>query len=99
MYKALNYWVFGGFGPNKTPYEFIDFAKAQSLDGVELTVGDCLSIDIDEAECRKIAAYAKEKGFYNLTLNVWSRNAAALRFYEACGLTPQKMGMELLLQE
>ena len=59
MYKALNYWVFGGFGPNKTPYEFIDFAKAQSLDGVELTVGDCLSIDIDEAECRKIAALEK----------------------------------------
>ena len=62
MYKALNYWVFGGFGPNKTPYEFIDFAKAQGLDGVELTVGDCLSADIDEAECRKIAAYAKERG-------------------------------------
>ena len=62
MYKALNYWVFGGFGPNKTPYEFIDFAKAQGLDGVELTVGDCLSIDIDEAECRKIAAYSKERG-------------------------------------
>ena len=62
MYKALNYWVFGGFGPNKTPYEFIDFAKAQGLDGVELTVGDCLSVDVDEAECRRIAAYAKEKG-------------------------------------
>ena len=31
MYKALNYWVFGGFGPNKTPYEFIDFAKAQRI--------------------------------------------------------------------
>ena len=56
MYKALNYWVFGGFGPNKTPYEFIDFAKAQGLEGVELTVGDCLSVDIDEAECRKNAA-------------------------------------------
>lgn len=62
MYKALNYWVFGGFGPNKTPYEFIDFAKAKGLDGVELTVGDCLSIDIDEAECREIAAYAKREG-------------------------------------
>ena len=68
MYKALNYWVFGGFGPNKTPYEFIDFAKAQGLDGVELTVGDCLSVDIDEAECRKIAAYAKEKGIGLRTL-------------------------------
>ena len=62
MYKALNYWVFGGFGPNKTPYEFVDFAKAQGLDGVELTVGDCLPVDIDEAECRRIAAYAREKG-------------------------------------
>ena len=62
MYKALNYWVFGGFGPNKTPYEFIDFAKAQGLDGVELTLDDCLSVAITEGECRKIAAYAKEKG-------------------------------------
>ena len=62
MYKALNYWVFGGFGPNKTPYEFIDFAKAQGLDGVELTVGDCLPETIGEDECRRIAAYAKERG-------------------------------------
>ena len=62
MYKDLNYWVFGGFGPNKTPYEFIDFAKAQGLDGVELTLDDCLSVAITEEECRKIAAYAKERG-------------------------------------
>ena len=62
MYKALNYWVFGGFGPNKTPYEFIDFAKAQGLDGVELTLDDCLSVAITEEECSKIAAYAKERG-------------------------------------
>jgi len=62
MYRALNYWVFGGFGPNKTPYEFIDFAKAQGLDGVELTLDDCIPVTISEDECRKIAAYAKEKG-------------------------------------
>lgn len=62
MYQALNYWVFGGFGPNRTPFEFIDFAKAQGLDGVELTVGDCLPVEIDEATCRRIAAYAKAKG-------------------------------------
>ena len=61
MYKALNYWVFGGFGPDKTPYEFIDFAAANGLDGVEMTVGDCLAIDITESECRRIAAYAAEK--------------------------------------
>lgn len=68
MYKALNYWVFGGFGPNKSPYEFIDFAKEQGLDGVELTVGDCLSVTIDEAECRKIAAYARDRGIGLRTL-------------------------------
>ena len=62
MYKALNYWVFGGFGPNKTPYEFIDYAAAKGLDGVEMTIGDCLDIETDEATCRAIAAYAKEKG-------------------------------------
>ena len=70
MYKALNYWVFGGFGPNKTPYEFIDFAKAQGLDGIEMTVGDCLSIDIDEAECRRVAEYAN-LNFVRI-LNPWA---------------------------
>lgn len=62
MYKALNYWVFGGFDGQRTPYEFIDFAATQGLDGVELTVGDCLKPDITEAECRAIADYAKSKG-------------------------------------
>lgn len=61
MYKALNYWVFGGFDGVKTPFEFIDFAAENSLDGIELTVGDALKIDITEAECREIAAYAKSK--------------------------------------
>ena len=40
---------------------------------------------------------AKESGCYNLTLNVWSCNPSALRFYEAQGLVPQKIGMELIL--
>ena len=40
---------------------------------------------------------ARESGCYNLTLNVWSCNPSALRFYEACGLIPQKIGMELIL--
>ena len=62
MYKALNYWVFGGFAGEKTPYEFIDWAKSKGLDGVELTVGDALPIDITEEECKKIAAYAAAKG-------------------------------------
>lgn len=40
---------------------------------------------------------AKDSGCYNLTLNVWSCNASAMRFYEAQGLTPQKVCMELVL--
>ena len=40
---------------------------------------------------------ARESGCYNLTLNVWSCNASALRFYEKMGLTPQTIGMEFVL--
>jgi len=40
---------------------------------------------------------AKESGCYNLTLNVWSCNQSAIRFYESQGLVAQKIGMELIL--
>ena len=40
---------------------------------------------------------ARENGCYNLTLNVWSCNESAMRFYEACGLLPQKVCMEKIL--
>ena len=41
---------------------------------------------------------AKDSGCYNVTLNVWSCNASAMRFYEAQGLLPQKVTMELVLE-
>ena len=40
---------------------------------------------------------ARDSGCYNLTLNVWSCNPSAMRFYEKQGLVPQKIGMELIL--
>ena len=40
---------------------------------------------------------ARDSGCYNLTLNVWSCNPSAMRFYEARGLVPQKIGMERVL--
>lgn len=43
-------------------------------------------------------ALAKESGCHNLTLNVWSCNPSAMRFYEAQGLMPQKVCMELILE-
>ena len=44
-----------------------------------------------------VCGYARASGCYNLTLNVWACNERALRFYEACGLRAQKIGMETLL--
>ena len=41
--------------------------------------------------------FAEESGCYNVTLNVWALNDAAMRFYEKCGLVPQKIGMEKIL--
>jgi ribosomal protein S18 acetylase RimI-like enzyme len=41
--------------------------------------------------------FAKENDCYNLTLNVWACNEGAMRFYEAVGLKPQKIGMETIL--
>ena len=60
-YIALNGWIYCGFGGEKKPREFIDWAAEKGLDGVELTVGDCLSVDTTEAEAKELAAYAKEK--------------------------------------
>ena len=52
---------------------------------------------IGKALYEAAVALARESGCYNLTLNVWSCNTSALRFYEAQGLLPQKIGMELIL--
>ena len=44
-----------------------------------------------------VVDFARENGCYNLTLNVWSCNPSAMAFYQARGLVPQKVGMELIL--
>ena len=44
-----------------------------------------------------VVEYAKAEGFYNITLNVWSCNPGAVKFYETMGLKPQKIGMEYIL--
>ena len=41
--------------------------------------------------------YARELGCQAVTLNVWCGNEGAMRFYEKCGLKPQKIGMETIL--
>ncbi len=47
-----------------------------------------------EAVCR----YAKMRKCYNITLNVWACNESAMKFYQAMGLLPQKIGMEAILE-
>ena len=41
--------------------------------------------------------YAGKSGCYNVTLNVWACNESARKFYEKCGLVPQKIWMEKIL--
>ena len=68
-------------------------------------------LDIDEfcvdAACRRqgvasamigfIKAYAKEKGFRRLELNMWEFNRDALAFYEAAGFETFRRYMEMML--
>ena len=46
-----------------------------------------------------VVGYARLKGCYNITLNVWTCNPGAMKFYEAMGLKPQKTCMEMILEE
>ena len=57
----------------------------------------CRGQHIGKSLYEYVLAYAKENNFYNVTLNVWSLNESAMKFYEACGLVPQKVGMEHIL--
>lgn len=52
---------------------------------------------VGQALYRHIVDFARENSFYNITLNVWSCNPGAMRFYEKMGLTPYKVGMEQIL--
>ena len=46
-----------------------------------------------------ILEYARASGYYNITLNVWECNPSAVKFYEALGLKPQKIGMECVIDD
>lgn len=52
---------------------------------------------IGRALYEAVLELAKKAGCYNVTLNVWSCNPDAMKFYQSCGLLPQKVGMEKLL--
>lgn len=52
---------------------------------------------IGQALYEHVLSYAREHGYYNVTLNVWADNVGAVKFYERLGLRIQKLGMEQIL--
>ena len=58
---------------------------------------ECRGKHIGTAIYQEILRYAKYRGCYNVTLNVWSCNEGAMKFYESLGMKPQKVGMEAIL--
>ena len=58
---------------------------------------NCRGQHIGKAIYHEILRYAKMRGCYNVTLNVWCCNKSAMGFYESLGLKPQKIGMETIL--
>lgn len=59
---------------------------------------NCRGKHVGTALYGHILSYAREMDFDSVTLNVWTCNESAMKFYEACGLKPQKIGMETLLR-
>lgn len=67
-FKALNYWVLGGFDGQMAPLDAIKAVKSYGLDGIEFTYPDAIKADITEAECRQIAQAANGSGIQLKTL-------------------------------
>ncbi len=57
----------------------------------------CRGKHVGSALYHHVLSFARESGCYNLTLNVWSCNESAMRFYEKMGLVPQKTVLEQIL--
>ena len=77
---------------------------AASMQKISTLYVDDLCVDeekrgqhVGRALYEHVVEFARQSGCYNLTLNVWACNESAMRFYEKCGLVPQKIGMEKLL--
>ena len=52
---------------------------------------------VEYAIYQEILRYAKYRGCYNVTLDVWSCDENAMKFCESQGMKPQKVGMEAIL--
>lgn len=57
----------------------------------------CRGQHIGKQLYKYVLNFARTQGCYNVTLNVWACNDGAKKFYESCGLVPQKIGLEKIL--
>lgn len=46
-----------------------------------------------------VVQYARDEGCYNITLNVWTNNERAEKFYASRGLKPQKTVLEQIIKK
>jgi ribosomal protein S18 acetylase RimI-like enzyme len=83
---------------------FEDYKDSHVLTSIKSLYIDDLCVDEDKRGIHigkqlyeYVLDFAKKEGCYNVTLNVWSCNESAMKFYESCGLVPQKVGMEKIL--
>jgi len=81
-----------------------DFSGSNNMQPIRTLYIDDLCVDeacrgrhVGSALYDHVIAFAREGGFYNVTLNVWSCNPNAMAFYESRGLLPYKVGMEKIL--
>ena len=60
---------------------------------------DCRGRGVATALYRHVTAAAKAAGAAFITLNVWTGNNSAMRFYEKMGMKPRKITMDMALEE
>ena len=84
--------------------ELNDYRSSNNMQPILSLYVDDICVDenargkgVGKAVYEYVRAWAKEEGYYNLTLNVRSCNPGAMKFYLAMGLTPYKTGMETIL--
>ena len=75
------------------------------MDRRELYIDDlcvdenCRGRGVATALYRHVTAAAKAAGAAFITLNVWTGNLSAMRFYEKMGMKPRKITMDMALEE
>jgi len=104
--------VFVGVAEDAAPGEVLGYAfcvHEHYPDSPSLTPVHTLYIDdicVDEAARGQhvgsriyahVIDWARAQGYYNVTLNVWTCNPGAQKFYESLGMTPYKVCMEQIL--